>query len=306
MRAPKWTPLAALARGRRTRHCLRLGSIRDAHIFHSGCRLLRTAAAGVAVGSYIYLAGGSAGHSELSTVYRAQLLDPLAAPNLMIAPLFVTEPTSFMANSVYEYCVSANFPAHDPTNPGGESLCSGLSALVSSASTFSLFCSCARCLCATCKRCECQRAVLCELVASCRYFVRQSCRSDTVNRRHVLQPVSNCKGQPNDLAPRLAGCHVQPELLGFRLCCPLAARAAPCRLAEQMGPAAAGLHQFRNDACEPCRFVQSLSVGRMYAPGAATPSLTMPNEWFVHVLDGETANGATINSREVLKVRALR
>ncbi|MCA9547661.1 MAG: IPT/TIG domain-containing protein, partial [Myxococcales bacterium] len=83
----------------------------------------RTRAGSARIGDFLYLVGGSDGTAAVDTVWRAQVLDPLAGPEVVDLALFLDEeaPTGLGAG-IWHYRVSAVFPGDDPNNPGGESL----------------------------------------------------------------------------------------------------------------------------------------------------------------------------------------
>ncbi len=80
----------------------------------------RSFAAGVTVGRYIYLCGGSDGAASLASCRRAMLLNPQEAPVLEFSD--ATLETTGLAPGYWFYRVSAVFAGTDPENPGGESL----------------------------------------------------------------------------------------------------------------------------------------------------------------------------------------
>ncbi len=81
----------------------------------------RTLAGAQVLGRFIYLVGGNDGSGPVSTVYRAEILDPAHAPE--IYDLYIETATSGgVGPGLWYYRVSAVMEATDPDNPGGESL----------------------------------------------------------------------------------------------------------------------------------------------------------------------------------------
>lgn len=80
--------------------------------------------AGVAkIGRFVYLVGGHDGAAPVDTVWRAQVLDPLAAP--AFDDLSIDYGTGVeLGGGTWIYRVAALFDATDAANPGGESLAS--------------------------------------------------------------------------------------------------------------------------------------------------------------------------------------
>jgi hypothetical protein len=77
----------------------------------------------VTIGRYLYLAGGTDGTASLSSVYRAQVLDPADAPD--VTDISVERGMGAgLGSGIWYYRVSALMPAGHPTNPGGETLAS--------------------------------------------------------------------------------------------------------------------------------------------------------------------------------------
>jgi cysteine-rich repeat protein len=75
----------------------------------------------VRIGRYIYLVGGHDGNNPLSTVWRAQILDPLASPSFTSNLSISVDPIGLPQGS-YVYRISALFAPGDDDNPNGESL----------------------------------------------------------------------------------------------------------------------------------------------------------------------------------------
>jgi hypothetical protein len=82
--------------------------------------------AGVArIGSFVYLTGGrnaASGGSATTTLYRAQVLDPLAAPEISDLDATLDQQGNGLGAGLWYYRVAALFPSSDANNPGGESL----------------------------------------------------------------------------------------------------------------------------------------------------------------------------------------
>jgi large repetitive protein len=83
----------------------------------------RTLAGAVTLGRFIYLVGGDDGGGAVDTVMRAEILDPLRAPEINDLD-FIPPPTGTgtLGAGTWNYKVSAVFPPGDPNNPSGESL----------------------------------------------------------------------------------------------------------------------------------------------------------------------------------------
>jgi hypothetical protein len=80
----------------------------------------RSFAAGVTVGNYIYLCGGSDGTNALASCKRALVLSPTEAPDLQVSD--ITLAATGLAPGYWYYRVSAIFGSGDADNPSGESL----------------------------------------------------------------------------------------------------------------------------------------------------------------------------------------
>lgn len=84
------------------------------------------------IGAFFYLTGGDGGtaganNDATHTVYRAQVLDPLAGPeildlNAQLGDDDGTVATTGLGGGLWFYKVAALFPDTDPSNPGGESI----------------------------------------------------------------------------------------------------------------------------------------------------------------------------------------
>jgi hypothetical protein len=84
--------------------------------------LPRTLAGGARVGRFIYVVGGNDGTASVATVLRAQILDPLAGPEVLDLDAELGDGVIGMPAGLWLYRVSALFPTSDASNPGGESL----------------------------------------------------------------------------------------------------------------------------------------------------------------------------------------
>lgn len=82
----------------------------------------RTWAGAARIGRFVYLVGGHDGVSATSTLYRAQILDPLAGPELSDLDAVLSDGTTGLEGGLYYYRVAVVYPANDLHNPGGESL----------------------------------------------------------------------------------------------------------------------------------------------------------------------------------------
>lgn len=74
------------------------------------------------IGRFIYMVGGSDGSNPVNTVLRAQVLDPLAGPEVLDLDAALGDGTIGLGEGLWYYKVAAIFPDTDPSNPGGESL----------------------------------------------------------------------------------------------------------------------------------------------------------------------------------------
>src|SRR5262249_33950273 len=75
------------------------------------------------IGRYVYAVGGFDGAAAVKDVYRAELLDPLNAPQISDVDVRLNA-NQGLAPGLYTYRLSAVFKATDARNPGGESLAS--------------------------------------------------------------------------------------------------------------------------------------------------------------------------------------
>jgi hypothetical protein len=82
----------------------------------------RTSVGATRVGRFLYVVGGHDGSNATSTVYRAQILDPLATPEVSDISLTLRPAAAGMPAGLWHYRIAAVFPADDASNPGGESL----------------------------------------------------------------------------------------------------------------------------------------------------------------------------------------
>lgn len=84
----------------------------------------RSFAGTVRLGRFVYAVGGDDASGATATVLRANILDPLATPELVDLDITIDESpgASGIGGGVWIYRVAATFPADDPVNPGGESL----------------------------------------------------------------------------------------------------------------------------------------------------------------------------------------
>lgn len=96
------------------------GAIKSWSVLPYDLGTARSFAAGVTVGNYVYVCGGSDGTNPLATCQRAKVLSPLEAPNLQVAD--ITLSATGLAAGYWFYRVSAIFSGADTDNPSGESL----------------------------------------------------------------------------------------------------------------------------------------------------------------------------------------
>ena len=82
----------------------------------------RTLAGAARIGRFLYLLGGNDGSGPLDTVLRAEVLDPLAGPEVVDLGLTVEADAPHIGGGLWHYRVAAVFAADDPRNPGGESV----------------------------------------------------------------------------------------------------------------------------------------------------------------------------------------
>jgi hypothetical protein len=82
----------------------------------------RSFAAGVTMGRYLYVLGGSDGTTALNTAERAEILDPSEVPHLDVDDIVPN--AAGLDAGYWIYRVAATFTANDADNPGGESLAS--------------------------------------------------------------------------------------------------------------------------------------------------------------------------------------
>jgi hypothetical protein len=81
----------------------------------------RTLAGSARIGRFVYLTGGSDGTTTQDTLLRAQVLDPLAGPEIVDVDAALDDDAG-LAPGQWFYRLSATFPTSDLENPGGESL----------------------------------------------------------------------------------------------------------------------------------------------------------------------------------------
>ncbi|MDH5672857.1 MAG: hypothetical protein OEZ06_11955 [Myxococcales bacterium] len=82
----------------------------------------RTQAGSARIGRFFYLTGGYDGSSAVGTVLRAEVLDPLAVPDVEDLDAHLGNGSVGLSGGLYHYRVAAIFPSDDNNNPGGESL----------------------------------------------------------------------------------------------------------------------------------------------------------------------------------------
>jgi hypothetical protein len=82
----------------------------------------RTFAGGAQVGRFVYLTGGNDGVGTVDTVLRAQILDPLAGPEISDLDAALGDDTTGLVSGLYFYQVAPVFSDTDENNPGGEGL----------------------------------------------------------------------------------------------------------------------------------------------------------------------------------------
>jgi hypothetical protein len=82
----------------------------------------RTWAGAAAIGHFIYLVGGHNGSTATNTLYRAEILDPLATTDISDLNAVLSDGVTGLNGGLYYYGVAAIFPSDNANNPGGESL----------------------------------------------------------------------------------------------------------------------------------------------------------------------------------------
>ncbi|MEZ4469507.1 MAG: IPT/TIG domain-containing protein [bacterium] len=82
----------------------------------------RTLAGATRLGRFLYLLGGNDGAGPVDTVWRAEILDPLAGPEIVDLGLTIEADAPNIGGGVWHYRVAAVYAADDARNPGGESL----------------------------------------------------------------------------------------------------------------------------------------------------------------------------------------
>jgi hypothetical protein len=99
-----------------------LGNLGAWRIESSVLKQPRSFAAGVTVGRYIYVLGGSDGTTSLASVERTMILDPRESPHLDVDD--IVPGMNGLDAGYWFYRVAATFGAANPDNPGGEGLAS--------------------------------------------------------------------------------------------------------------------------------------------------------------------------------------
>lgn len=84
----------------------------------------RSFAAATRVGDFVYLSGGHSGAEVATTIWRANVLDPLFVPDINNVDLDFDEAEVGIPQGVYYYRVSAVMSPTNAANPGGETLAS--------------------------------------------------------------------------------------------------------------------------------------------------------------------------------------
>ncbi len=97
------------------------GSLGDFTLQRNSLTAPRTLSDAATVGRFVYLVAGHDGSSATNTVLRAQVLDPLAGPEIVDLDAILADSGGVSAGQWF-YRVSAVYPSTDPSNPGGESL----------------------------------------------------------------------------------------------------------------------------------------------------------------------------------------
>lgn len=82
----------------------------------------RTFAGAARVGRFLYLVGGNDGTGPVDSVLRAEILDPLAGPEIVDLGLTIEANAPHIGGGLWHYRVAAVFAEDDARNPGGESL----------------------------------------------------------------------------------------------------------------------------------------------------------------------------------------
>jgi hypothetical protein len=82
----------------------------------------RTWAGAATIGHFIYLVGGHNGSTATNTLYRAEILDPLATTEISDLNAVLSDGVTGLTGGLYYYGVAAIFASDNPNNPGGESL----------------------------------------------------------------------------------------------------------------------------------------------------------------------------------------
>ncbi len=82
----------------------------------------RSGAGAATIGRFVYLLGGHNGSAATATLFRAQILDPLAGPEITDLDATLGTASKGLAKGLYYYRVAALFAGNDLNNPAGESL----------------------------------------------------------------------------------------------------------------------------------------------------------------------------------------
>ena len=102
-----------------------LGDLRQWFMRRDGLPQPRTHAGVARVGRYVYLVGGHDGSGTspaTDSILRAQVLDPVATPDLVDLEVALGDGSSGLPAGQWVYSVASKYPASDPHNPNGESL----------------------------------------------------------------------------------------------------------------------------------------------------------------------------------------
>lgn len=91
-------------------------------IQRNGLPQARTWSGVAKIGRFIYLSGGHNGTSATNTLYRSQVLDPLAGPEILDLDAELGDGTVGLGGGLWLYRVAAVFRTSDANNPGGESI----------------------------------------------------------------------------------------------------------------------------------------------------------------------------------------
>ncbi len=97
-------------------------TLADAFVGGATVAAPRTQAGVARIGRFIYVVGGDNGTDAVATLLRAQILDPLAGPEVTDLDAALTDGSTGLGAGLWLYRVAALFPTTDTDNPGGESL----------------------------------------------------------------------------------------------------------------------------------------------------------------------------------------